>query len=154
MSGFLNKVFGLDKREEESESSNVEKHDVRIAACALFLEMANIDDEFSSNEKEKIISILKEEYELSDEHASKLADAANDELQESLDLWTFTNQINKNFTVDEKIRVVELLWKIVYADGKLDKHEDYLVHKLAEILGLDHKQLIDAKLRVLYPDEN
>ena len=61
--------------------------------------------------------------------------------------------ISQNYTEVEKVRVVELLWKLIYSDGKLDQHEDYLVHRLASLLGLHHKQLIAAKLKALPPKQ-
>lgn len=131
----------------------VEHHDPRIAACALFLEMAQIDDEFSERERGMILNILREEYGVSEEFAAALAEQAEKERKNSLDLWHFTELINQNFSKEEKIRVVELLWRIIYADGKLSGHEDYLVHSLAKMLCLSHKELIDAKLGEIYDDE-
>lgn len=140
----------FDKRTTISQDPNVTSdHDIRIATCAILLEMANIDDEFSASEKEDIISILKKNYNLSEENATELVKATEEELKSSIDLWRFTNLINQNYTLEEKIEIIETVWKVAYADGKLDKHEDYLVHKLANLLRLTHKQLIDAKLKVL-----
>jgi uncharacterized tellurite resistance protein B-like protein len=146
------KVFG-DGHEEAHSKPQSREEDLRIATCALFLEIANIDEQFSDAERESILSILKSEYKLSDDDALELARTAMSELQGSIDMWQFTNLINDNYTEDEKVRVVELLWRVVYADGKLDKHEDFLVHKLATLLRLQHKQLIGAKLRVLHENQ-
>ena len=145
----LKKVFGRSPEQEPGKTDPAREDDLRIATCALFLELANIDSEFSEQERDSILALLKTEYGLSDEHALHLAKAAMDQLKGSIDLWQFTNLINENYSEAEKVRVVELMWKIVYADGKLDKHEDYLVHKLASLLRLQHKQLIEAKLKVL-----
>ena len=82
--------------------------------------------------------------------AKALMEAAKDELKESIDLWRFTKLINDNYSEEEKKRVVEMLWRIVYTDGTLDMHEDYLVHKLSHLLHLSHQELIDAKLRILH----
>ena len=109
--------------------------------------MANIDHEFSETERESMTGLLKDRYGLSDKYVSELMDASQEELEGSIDLWKFTNLINQNYSTEEKIQVVEMVWQIVYADEKLDKHEDYLVHKLAKLLRLTHKQLIDAKLK-------
>ena len=146
---FLKRIFETKTEERSSQTNEVKEQDIRIATCALFLEMVNIDGEFSDAERESIMSILKEEYDLSEEHALELSETANKELQGSIDLWRFTNLINENYSEEEKIRVVELLWKLLYADGKVDEHEDYLVRKLASLLRLSHKKLIEAKLRVL-----
>ncbi|MCH7681513.1 TerB family tellurite resistance protein [candidate division KSB1 bacterium] len=149
MLDFINKVFGAVNQSDSTDSKRVQNHDIRIATCALFLEMAQIDGEFSEKERQSILGILKQEYDLSDEVAVELTEAADKERQDSIDLWQFTNQINENYSEDEKIRVVEFLWKLVYADGKLDQHEDYLIHKLATLLGVRHDQLIDAKVKIL-----
>lgn len=149
MLDFINKVFGAVNKPDSTDSKKVQNHDIRIATCALFLEMAQIDGEFSEKERQSILAILKQEYDLSDEVAVELTKAADKERQDSIDLWQFTNQINENYSEDEKIRVVEFLWKLVYADGKLDQHEDYLIHKLATLLGVRHDQLIDAKVKIL-----
>ena len=125
-------------------------HDVRIATCALFMEMASIDEEFTDSERERILSILRGHFGLSDDHAAELMSLAKKELEQSIDLWQFTNLINQNYTEEEKIRIIEMVWEIVYTDGTLNEHEDYLVHKLAGLLRLSHKQLIDAKLKILH----
>lgn len=123
-----------------------ESHDIRIATCALLLEMSNIDGEFNELERENIISILKKDYQLSDEHAASLLEISNEKLAASTDLWRFASLINRNYSIEEKVRIIEMVWGVAYADGNLDKHEDYLLHKLAKLLRLTHKQLIEAKL--------
>ena len=125
-------------------------HDLRVAACALFLEMAKMDGAFSDTETKQIIHLLKEHYDLSDEHAAALMETSREQLKESIDLWQFTNLINENYTLEEKLEIIEMIWQVAYADGKLEAHEDYLAHKLAKLLRLNHKQLIDAKMKVLH----
>jgi uncharacterized tellurite resistance protein B-like protein len=78
--------------------------------------------------------------------------AAEDELEKSIDLWQFAKRINENYSTEEKIKIIETVWHLIYTDGVLDQHEDYLVHKLAKLLRLTHEQLIDAKLKVLGKD--
>jgi uncharacterized tellurite resistance protein B-like protein len=122
--------------------------DARIAACALFLEMSAVDGEFGDEERELILSALQGQYGVPKEDAVALMEHANHQREGSIDLWQFTNRINENYTMEEKLRVIEIVWEIAYADGLLDKHEDYLVHKLADLLRLTHRQLIEAKLAV------
>ena len=125
-------------------------HDVRVATCALFLEMAEIDKAFSRDECDHVIVLLRDQYNLSDEHAEEMARAAHAELKNSLDLWRFANLINENYTREEKLEIVELIWRLVYADGHLSEHEQYLVTKLRKMLRITHRELIDAKLKVLH----
>ena len=136
-------------------NSNTEKqntvHDLCVATCALFVEMARIDGTFTQAELETILSILKEKYGLSGEHADALIEEADKERDQSVDLWQFARLINENYSTDEKIEVVENLWQIVYVDGKMEQYEHYLMNKLKNLLRLSHNQLIDAKLKVKYP---
>ena len=91
---------------------------------------------------------------LPDAHADALLAEADKELEESVDLWQFARAINDNYTPDEKIEILEILWQIVYVDGKMDEHEHYLMNKLSSLLRLTHKQLIDAKLKILRADSS
>ncbi len=141
----LKKFFKKPPPEQAGDSG----HDARVAACALLMEMASTDDEFSAGEKEDILKILQNDSGLSPDEAEAMMAEAGKELKSSLDLWQFTNLINKNYSKDEKISVIETVWRVVYSDGILDKHEDYLVHKLADLLHLKHSELIDAKLKIL-----
>ncbi len=129
-------------------------HELQMAVCALFVEMARIDESFSAEEMAAVIDILKDKYGLSAENATAMITAAEAELEQSVDYWQFARLINENYSMDEKVAIIEMLWQIVYLDGNLDKHEDYLMHKLAKLLRLHHKQLMDAKKKVLYGPTN
>ena len=130
-------------------SGKTSGHDTRVAACALLLEMAQIDGEFSEKEQRDMLALLKKDFGVSEADATELMEVSRKELEGSLDLWKFTHLINQNYSQEEKIGIIETVWKIVYADGVLDQHEDYLAHKLATLLRLPHKDLINAKLKVL-----
>jgi len=146
MIDIVKKFFDKSEKEVSSGKEKDKQHDIRIAACALFIEMSNVDGEFTKSERGNIISILKRDYHLSDEDADALIEASDDELKKSIDLWKFATLINRNYSIDEKIQLIKTIWRVAYTDGRLDKHEDYLVHKLANLLQLTHKQLIEAKL--------
>ena len=152
MIDLVKKFFGKSRSDISGPDKETASHDVRIATCALLLEMAHIDGEFSESERESIINIIKKDYDLSDEHAVALIEAAGEELKRSIDLWKFAKLINQNYSTAEKIQIIEMVWKVIYTDGKLDRHEDYLVHKLANLLRLTHKELIDAKMKVIRPE--
>lgn len=153
MIDIVKKLFSKGSPDNLNRKNKEEGHDIRVATCALLLEMANIDNEFSKAEQDEIISIIKEEYQLSDEYVDELVEAAQEELKGKVDLWQFASLINKNYSYEEKIGIIEMLWKVVYADKKLDKHEDYLVHKVANLLHLPHRKLIDGKLKALRKSE-
>lgn len=147
MLDLVKRFFSPDTRGAGTHEDGATPQDIRIATCALFLAMSYVDGEFAESEREYVVSILKRDFGLSDEHAASLLEAAHGELKKSIDLWQFTNLINQNYSLEEKLQIIESIWRIAYTDGRLDEHEDYLVHKLAKLLRLNHKQLIDAKLR-------
>ncbi|MDY6837646.1 MAG: TerB family tellurite resistance protein [Thermodesulfobacteriota bacterium] len=143
----VKRLFAKDRTMRPKDRNRTQTRDIHVAICALFLEMAHIDGEFSDSELEEMIGLLKRHYHLSDLHVTELVEASKCQLAESIDLWQFTNLINQNYSRQEKIQIIEMVWQLVFADEKLDKHEDYLMHKLAKLLRLTHKELIDAKLK-------
>jgi uncharacterized tellurite resistance protein B-like protein len=150
MLDMVKRFFSKTKGKNSGTEKQNREHDLCVATCALFVEMARIDGTFTQAELETILSILKEKYGLSGEHADALIEEADKELDQSVDLWQFARLINENYSTDEKIEVVETLWRIVYLDGKMDQYEHYLMNKLKNLLRLSHDQLIDAKLKVKY----
>ena len=85
--------------------------------------------------KVPILNILQSVYDITEKDAKELMRLSELEREESLDLWQFTNLINQNYTREEKVKVAEKLWNIVYSDGKVDQHEEYLMRKLTYLLG-------------------
>ena len=146
---FFNKA---NPKVSEASSQDTE-HDIRVATCALFVEMARIDEKFTEAEMNAILSILKERYGLSPDHADALITEAESELEKSVDLWQFARLINENYSNEEKIEIIETLWRIVYVDGKMDQYEHYLMNKLQNLLRLTHEQLIAAKLKVIHSEK-
>jgi uncharacterized tellurite resistance protein B-like protein len=150
MMDLLKKFFTKTSDEVSAAESVQTSRDVRIATCALLLEMAKIDGKFSELERKSIVEVLENSYQLSAERATAFMEAADEQLEKSIDLWHFAKRINVNYSTEEKIKIIEMVWQIIYTDGILDKHEDYLAHKLANLLRLSHEQLIEAKLKVIH----
>ncbi|MDY6843512.1 MAG: TerB family tellurite resistance protein [Thermodesulfobacteriota bacterium] len=132
----------------KANKSEKKKHALEVAMCAVLFEMATIDGKFSPQERDIIVNILQERFSLTDDEVHQLMELSVQELSESIDLWQFTQCINENFTREQKIQLIEQIWRVVYSDDSLDKYEDYLVHKLQKLLRLSHKELIEAKLKV------
>jgi uncharacterized tellurite resistance protein B-like protein len=128
-----------------------DKKRAETAVCALLIEMAHFDDDFQEEEKRVILNLIEEKFNLSLEEANELMEVAEEERKESIDLWHFAKLINQNYSDGERVELLEMLWKVVYADGYLDGKEDFLAHKLAKLLKLEHHDLIATKLRVNIP---
>lgn len=122
---------------------------VPLATCVILLEAAHIDDDFTEDERQHIFTVLKTRYNLGDDEVRQLMQEAQRAREESSDLWKFTHQINSTYNNDEKFAILDEVWRIFYSDGQLDGHEDHLAHQLMNLLNLNHKQLIDAKMRIL-----
>ena len=150
MIDIFKRFFSTAAEDGRNPTGQDNERDVIVAIGALFLEMGRIDETFTEQETAKVISILTNKYGLSGEDADALLDEADRELKESVDLWQFARVINDRYSIAKKEKLIERLWQIVYVDGKMDKYEHYLMNKLSKLLGLSHKQLIDAKLKVLH----
>lgn len=135
---------------DQTATDQDDQQDVIVAICALFIEMGRIDETFTQKEMAAVVEILTEKYGLAREDVDTLMAEADRQLDESVDLWQFARVINENFSNARKEKLIERLWRIVFVDGRMDAHEHYLMNKLSNLLRLSHKQLIDAKLKVLH----
>ena len=129
-------------------NSTSEKSKVEIAACALFIEMAKADGEFSDDEKELIISEMKNTFNLDKECVNELMVLAEQQIKESVSLYEFTGVINNTFSQEEKLGLIESLWRLIYKDEKLNMYEDHLIKRIAATMNIEHKQIINTKLWV------
>ena len=119
----------------------------RIAASVILLEAAHADHECTDDELDHVVETLCSDFDLSRKHAEDLLELAHRERSQAVDLYEFTNHINNEFSREEKKEVLEAVWRIIYIDGLLEKHEDHFARKLTHLLRLSHKDMIDAKLK-------
>jgi uncharacterized tellurite resistance protein B-like protein len=126
-----------------------EEDRIVVATCVLLLEMARSDGEFHGMEALVVEDLLARKFDMPPEARKELIELAEEKSDASIDLHRFTRQINESFTEGEKLQVVRTLWRIVYADGVFDKYEDFLMRRLVTLLRLSHRQMIEAKVRVL-----
>lgn len=121
---------------------------LQIATCALLLEAAHADQEFTQEERKHIREAVKGHFDISSESADELIRLSENERKKSIDLWHFTQIIKSTCSKEEKLGILELIWQVIYSDSFLNAHEDHLIHKLATLLGLSHQQLIETKLKI------
>ncbi len=126
------------------------QHDpLPLATAAILLETAYADGTFTPAEDGDVVGYLKKAFQLSDEAAQELKAEAAELRNRTIDHFALTNFIRKNATLSDRIEIVKTMWRIVYSDRKLTDYENYLVRKLADLLGLEHHVMIDAKVSVL-----
>jgi uncharacterized tellurite resistance protein B-like protein len=121
---------------------------VPLAAAVLLLEIAHVDGEFSAEEEELIHGLLQQRFSLDTQMREELMELAEKTKEHSADLHQFTSQINRNFSQPEKEEIVATFWHLALVDGHLDAHEEAMLRQLGSLIGLSHRQLIDAKIRV------
>ena len=122
-------------------------HDLRLAACALLLELAWADDEFSATEREHLEAAIRRHFGLDHAHAERLIGLAEEERRAATDLWQFTSLIRDNYSVGQKMVLAEIMWGLVFADGDLSSREDYLMRKISNLLDLKVAYLSEARNR-------
>jgi uncharacterized tellurite resistance protein B-like protein len=122
---------------------------VRLATAAILLDIGYADGTLSPSEDDGLLTYLKEKFSLTEEHARELVMAADQIRARQIDHYSLTNLIRKSSTLTERIEIVKTMWRMVYSDGKLTETENHLVRKLADLIGIEHHVMIDAKLSVL-----
>jgi len=144
----LSKIFGLLQNDRPA-TSDERFTRVQVATCALLLEVAHSDGHYQGTEAKIVHDLLAGMFNLPADLIVELVDFARDHQQNSTDLFQFAREINAHFSLEEKLAVMEGVWRIIYADGVLDKFEDALARQLATLLRLSHKEAIGCKVKVL-----
>ena len=122
---------------------------LKVATAALLVEMSRADFSEDAQEREAIHNILQRDFALAGEEAQRLLDAADAEAGRAVSLHEFTSLLHAHLSAAQKSRVVETLWEVALADGRIDKYEDYLVRKVADLLYLPAGELVRLKHVVL-----
>lgn len=123
---------------------------VHVATMVLLIEAAMAeDDRLDGKEFEHLCGVASNRFGLDAEDVSALIEEARTAQRDGNDLWQFTNELNQGLSRDEKRQVMEDLWDVFYLDGRLGGHEDHLAHKVAELLRITHREMIQAKLTAL-----
>jgi uncharacterized tellurite resistance protein B-like protein len=121
---------------------------VAIAACALLLEIAHADDVFAPEERERILRAVREDLGVPAEDVEEVVRLAEEERRESVDLYQFTKLVGEKFTHEQRLRLLEVLWGVVYADGQMSAVENQLARRIAELLGFQHPEVQAVRERV------
>lgn len=148
MLGKLRELLAATKSDADSADADDESA-LRVATAALLVEMARADFSEDRVEHDEIVSVLQRHFSLDIEAAEALLDLAGKRADESVSLHEFTQLLHSQLSDGEKHRIVEMLWRVALVDAELDKHEDYLVRKISELLYVSHSDLMRLKHRVL-----
>jgi uncharacterized tellurite resistance protein B-like protein len=120
----------------------------RLAATALLIHVISLDGEPSEIEKRKLHSLLESRFELDPGTADQLITAATLVEGEAVDLYHFTSVIMRSVDEEGRLRIIEMMWELVYVDGEVSEFEDNVVWRAADLLGVSSRDRIDLKRRI------
>ena len=132
----------------ETDDPAAREHALRVATALLLIEVAKADFADDLAEDETMLESLKQFFALDDAAAELLLEEARTAADQAVELQQFTRRLHEQLSVAEKQRVVEMLWQVALADSRLDRHEDHLVRRIAELLYVPHSDLIRIRNRV------
>jgi uncharacterized tellurite resistance protein B-like protein len=143
LTAFFDRAFAA-----EHEDPAAREQALRVATALLLIEVARADYADDYAEDETIRASLKQFFALDDTQASLLFEEARSAADQAVELQQFTRRLHEQLSNAEKLRLVEMLWQVALADKRLDKHEDHLVRRIAELLYVPHSDLIRIRNRV------
>ena len=138
-------MFNFFKKTEEKKVKNTPSFEIELTAAVLAYEIARSDGDVSSNE----LSVLMEEIELIAKKVGKekteILKIVETYSQDSVSFHEFIEDINKNYSKDQKLSLVKFLWKTAYADGRLDVDEERLVRRVADLIKIKDIEVLKLK---------
>ena len=143
LKNFMSELTGGDKH-----PGRFEENDYRLAAAALLIHAATIDGGMTGAERDKLRVVLKSRFALDDAATEELIDVSTLAENEAVDLYHFTSLINRSLDEQGRLGIVEMMWEIVFADGRMNEFEDNLMWRVADLLGVSSRDRIAIRRRV------
>jgi uncharacterized tellurite resistance protein B-like protein len=123
-------------------------HQLTVAATALMVQLSRIDSDQDDAELKTIVDCAVSSRQVTREEAEDiLADALN-QADDATSLYEFTGQLNEHLDQQQKQALLESIWRVAFADGRIDKYEAHLIRRMADLLHLNHREYIQARHRV------
>ena len=122
-------------------------HTLQLAAAVLLVEVMRSDAEMNEPERRAVLDALHRRFELAEDERARLLELAEETVRDAHDFHRFTTAINESHDFADKVRMVESLWQVAYADGTLSAHEHHVIRKIADLLHVPHGAYISAKMR-------
>ena len=144
----LKSIQNIFKRKENESAVDSKKSEQELAYASLLIEVINSDNKFDDRERDKLLEILSSKLDIQKEELDNFTELAQKKSEDSTSLYEFTREINDQYEYEEKVSLITDLWGIAYSDGKLDKYEDYVIRKIADLIYVSHTDFIKSKLKV------
>tara|TARA_B100000674_G_scaffold434988_1_gene394300 strand:- start:446 stop:952 length:507 start_codon:yes stop_codon:yes gene_type:complete len=146
LKGLKNLIFGNDEEENISAGSHNEAA-LHHAAAGLLIEAAMMDGNFDNTERTKITNLLIKQFNLPEDVVNEIIGAAEEANAELVELYSITKVVRDHFDESERIRMIEMLWEVIYSDGKLDDFETNMMRRVGGLLYVSDRENGDAKKR-------
>ena len=143
----LKELFDAVAAPTETESPAEREHALQLATAVLLVEVMRSDMNASAAERETIVHGLRQKFALADDELAQLVELAERTAESAYDYHRFTSRINKAFSAAQRVRIIELMWQVAYADGHLSAHENHLMRKVSALLYVSESDYIAAKMR-------
>lgn len=143
----LKDLFGRLTPSAVGDDARGAEHTLRLATAVMLVEVMRADASFHDGEREAVLAALREKFALADDEATQLAELAVTTAQQATDLFGFTSHINACFDMDQKLRMIELMWRVAYADGHLSEHERHVMWRIADLLHIPQGAYVHARMR-------
>lgn len=124
------------------------EHALQLATAVMLVEVMRADASFHAGEREAVRAALCDKFALGGDEAQALADLAEATAHRATDLFTFTSRINEHFEMAQKLRMIEHMWHVAYADGHLSEHERHVMWRIADLLHVPQGAYVSARMRV------
>lgn len=122
--------------------------DYRLAAAALLIHVTTIDGSMSDAERAKLHTMLQSSFGLDEAATVELIDKASAADREAVDLYHFTRLINRSLDDQGRLRMVEMMWEIVYADGRVTEFEENVLWRASDLLSVSSRDRIELRRRI------
>ena len=149
ISGLKKLLFGNDDAEEAVAPGAHTDSALHHAAAGLLVEAALLDGDYHDDEKKRIEALLGDRFELDQSETTKLMAAAEEAAADRVELHTITKTVRNHFSEEERVKMIEMLWEVVYSDGDLDDFEANMMRSVTGLLYVSDRESGDARKRVL-----
>ncbi|MGH8185473.1 MAG: TerB family tellurite resistance protein [Steroidobacteraceae bacterium] len=146
MIGSLKKIFGA---EPAVQGVLEHREPLELATAALLVELARSDFSESASELEAIRQVLQRRFGLGAEALGRLLAEATQRADRAVSLHEFTHRLNQELPEADKLAIIEMLWRVSHADGRIDKHEEHLIQRIAGLLHISDRDRVRLKLKVV-----
>lgn len=133
---------------DEEEAASAIMNKVDLTCAALLIEVMNSDHELDEREHQEFMEVLQKSYNIAESDLAELTQLAKEQAHKATSLYEFTRLINDSYDSAEKIALIENMWRIAFSDERLDKYEDHLIRKVADLIYVSHSDFIKTKLKV------